>query len=113
MPLSHFIFALITLQPSPSSLKADALAVAHYMSNELRIDSLVIHGESIGGMAAAGAASQISTATCQKNDDLYLQSNDRNASAQQDITPNVSLLICDRTFCNLEATAQRLVGTIK
>ena len=49
-------------------------------------------GESIGGMAAAGAAKAL-TAT---------------SSSQH---PNVStILVCDRTFCNLEAVAQRLVG---
>ena len=49
-------------------------------------------GESIGGMAAAGAAKAL-TAT----------------SSSQD--PNVStILLCDQTFCNLEVVAQRLVG---
>lgn len=56
---------------------------------------LIIHGESIGGMAAAGAARALTE------------------KGKPDITTgrsSVSLLICDRTFCNLEAVAQRLVG---
>jgi hypothetical protein len=51
---------------------------------------LVIHGESIGGLAAAGAARALSQSPATKD--------------------KLSLLLCDRTFCNLEATAQRLVG---
>jgi hypothetical protein len=50
----------------------------------------VIHGESIGGVAAAGAARKLTESPFLKD--------------------KVSLLICDRTFCNLEAVAQRLVG---
>lgn len=60
------------------------------MINELGIDSLIIHGESIGGMAAAGAA--------------------RGLTNMPSTREKVSLLVCDRTFCNLPAVAQRLVG---
>ena len=58
--------------------------------SQLGVDSLVIHGESIGGVAATGTARKMSESTYTRD--------------------KVSLLICDRTFCNLEAVAQRLVG---
>jgi len=49
-------------------------------------------GESIGGMAAAGAAKALTAASSSQH-------------------PNVlTILPWDRTFCNLEAVAQRLVG---
>jgi hypothetical protein len=32
-------------------------------------------------------------------------------SHHSQLSSKLALLICDRTFCNLEATAQRLVGT--
>ena len=51
----------------------------------------MLHGESIGGLSAAGAARALTPASAAKE------------------CP-VSLLICDRTFCNLESVAQRLVG---
>ena len=60
------------------------------MSN-LSVESLVIHGESIGGVAASGTAKKLTESPFLKD--------------------NVALLICDRTFCNLEAVAQRLVGS--
>lgn len=61
------------------------------MITELRIESLIIHGESIGGVAAAGAA--------------------RGLTSMPSTTDKVALLICDRTFTNLQAIAQRLVGS--
>ena len=57
---------------------------------DLGIQQLIIHGESIGGLAAAGTARQL--------------------SRSPSFAKKLSLLICDRTFCNLEAIAQRLVG---
>ena len=77
-------------QPTPESLRADALAVGNHIVSERGVDQLVIHGESIGGMAAAGAARGLT----------------HMASTQS----KVALLICDRTFSNLQAIAQRLVG---
>ena len=82
----------LAFKPSSESLKLDAAIVARHIVNVIGVDELIIHGESIGGMAAAGAAKAL-TAT---------------SSSQH---PNVStILVCDRTFCNLEAVAQRLVG---
>lgn len=52
---------------------------------------MVIHGESIGGVAASGAARKLTESAFLKD--------------------KVALLVCDRTFCNLEAVAQRLVGS--
>lgn len=60
----------------------------HVLTN-LGVESLIIHGESIGGVAASSTARQLS---------------------QSSLRDKVALLICDRTFCNLEAVAQRLVG---
>ncbi len=78
------------MKPSSESLKADATAVARHLVENVGIDQLVIHGESIGGMAAAGAS--------------------RALTEKVNNHSGVSLLICDRTFCNLEAVAQRLIG---
>ena len=71
-------------------MRADGLAVGTYLVSNLGVESLVIHGESIGGVAAAGTARQLTESSFLRD--------------------KVSLLICDRTFCNLEAVAQRLVG---
>lgn len=89
--MKRFIFsALFAFKPSSESLKLDALAVARYLVDVVGVDELIIHGESIGGMAAAGAARTLSTTRANPNSSL--------------------LLICDRTFSNLEGVAQRLVG---
>ena len=76
------------------TLKLDAVAVAKHILEYENVNQLIIHGESIGGMAAAGAARALS-----------------HSSNSTVTNGNVSLLICDRTFCNLEAVAQRLVGS--
>mmetsp|Transcript_31650 Transcript_31650/g.46946 ORF Transcript_31650/g.46946 Transcript_31650/m.46946 type:complete len:965 (-) Transcript_31650:147-3041(-) len=85
-----FYSAFLDFQPTPSSLRADAISVGSFIVTDLGVTQLVVHGESIGGMAAAGAARHLSS----------------NPLTQE----RMSLLICDRTFSNLEATAQRLVG---
>ena len=54
------------------------------------VESLVIHGESIGGVAASATAKELSQSAV--------------------LSDKLALLICDRTFCNLEAVAQRLVA---
>jgi hypothetical protein len=77
-------------KPTPATLRADGLAVANHIVSQLGVESLVIHGESIGGVAASGTARKMTESTYTKE--------------------RLSLLICDRTFCNLEAVAQRLVG---
>jgi len=91
--LKRVLFStFLAFKPSSESLKLDAAIVARHIVDVIGVDELIIHGESIGGMAAAGAAKAL-TAT---------------SSSQH---PNVStILVCDRTFCNLEAVAQRLVG---
>eukprot|EP00978_Attheya_sp_CCMP212_P001013 scaffold2089_cov55-Attheya_sp.AAC.3 len=80
----------LDFKPTPDSLRADAFAVASHVIGDIGVEQLVLHGESIGGMAAAGAA--------------------RRVSHHSQLSSKLALLICDRTFCNLEATAQRLVG---
>jgi len=65
--------------------------VAKFLVDVVGVEELVLHGESIGGLSAAGAARALTPASAAK-------------------ACPVSLLICDRTFCNLESVAQRLVG---
>lgn len=81
--------ALLSFQPTPDTLRADGVAVAKYLLLECGVEQLFIHGESIGGVAASGTARYLS---------------------QSALRNKLALLICDRTFCNLEAIAQRLVG---
>lgn len=88
--------ALFGFKPSPSSLKLDATTIATYIIEKIGVDKFIIHGESIGGMAAAGAANVISHRQ-------YLDLESHPVSYP-------TLLIGDRTFCNLNATACRLVG---
>jgi len=85
-----FKSTFLTFTPTPDTLRADGVAVAQHLINDIGVNELVIHGESIGGVAASGTGRYLShlPATSKK----------------------ISLLVCDRTFCNLEAVAQRLVG---
>jgi len=76
--------------PNPDSLRMDGLAVSNHIVSQMGVESLIIHGESIGGVAASGTA--------------------RKLTEKSHLKDKVSLLICDRTFCNLEAVAQRLIG---
>ena len=90
--------AILGFKPTPSSLKADALAMAIHISNEIGVKHLIIHGESIGGMAASSAAQSMSE----------MKKSDEDVTSIPVSQP--TLLICDRTFCNLNAVAQHLVG---
>mmetsp|Transcript_11959 Transcript_11959/g.34579 ORF Transcript_11959/g.34579 Transcript_11959/m.34579 type:complete len:959 (+) Transcript_11959:329-3205(+) len=76
-------------RPTPDTLRSDGQTVGTYLVSQLGVENLVIHGESIGGVAASGTAKFLSESSYKSK---------------------LSLLICDRTFCNLEAVAQRLVG---
>jgi len=82
--------AFVEFKPTPETLRTDAFAFGSHLINELGVDSLILHGESIGGMAAAGAG--------------------RGLTNMESTRDKVALLICDRTFANLQAIAQRLVG---
>lgn len=84
------LFQFAKKKPTPETLREDGLAVGTHILTNLGVNQLIIHGESIGGVAASATARQLSASSL--------------TSSQ------MSLLICDRTFCNLEATAQRLVG---
>ena len=70
--------------PSPRDNSLDAKELVQHLKRNCRVPRLVIHGESIGGMAAAFAA--------------------------RELPGLVDFLIVDRTFCNLGAVAQYLVG---
>jgi len=85
-----FRASFLSFQPTPETIRADGTAVAQYLLNDVGVDQLIIHGESIGGVAASGAARRLSESPATRN--------------------KLALVICDRTFCNLEAVAQRLVG---
>mmetsp|Transcript_18788 Transcript_18788/g.54297 ORF Transcript_18788/g.54297 Transcript_18788/m.54297 type:complete len:1068 (-) Transcript_18788:77-3280(-) len=87
--------SLFDFAPSPSSLKSDALSVARHVVDELGAERLLIHGESIGGMAAASAAKELS-----------LRGAGGTGRGQYP-----SMLLCDRSFSNLLSTAERLVGS--
>ena len=50
-----FKSSFLTFQPTPDTLRQDGIAVAQYLMNELGVSQLIIHGESIGGVAASGA----------------------------------------------------------
>ena len=89
--------------PSPKSLKADGLAVARYLVDQAGVNHLVIHGESIGGMAAASAARGLSN-------DAGVCVGSRGENSDVACAKQPALLLCDRSFCNLEAVAERLVG---
>ena len=68
---------------------------------------MVIHGESIGGMAAASTAKQSSSYLYKE---AQTHKRDFNLVAESDF--EVSLLVCDRTFCNLISVAQWRVGKL-
>lgn len=85
-----FRACFLTFKPTPDTLREDGVALANYITRELGVEKLVIHGESIGGVAASRSAQRLSLSPSTRD--------------------KLSLLICDRTFCNLEAVAQRLVG---
>jgi len=80
----------LAFKPRPDTLRADGIAVAEHILDGAGVTQLFIHGESIGGMAASGVAKYLTNKPSTKS--------------------KVSFLVCDRTFCNLEAIAQRLVG---
>lgn len=82
--------------PSPNCVKNDGYEVAKtLLEKRSSVDgqpyatSLIIHGESIGGMVACYTARQVSN----------LLGPDK-----------VRLLVCDRTFCSLDALARRMLG---
>ena len=49
--------------PAPSKSKADARAVALYLLERCRVPRLLLHGESIGGLAACGTAATLTSST--------------------------------------------------
>ncbi len=70
--------------PSPHGVKQDALILARHLRKERQPAAFIVHGESIGGLAACFVAR-----SCQ-----------------------VDLLVCDRTFASLDALATRLLGAM-
>lgn len=84
-------------KPSPTSLKDDATVVASHLIDKIGVNKMVMHGESIGGLSAAGATVALGDRNDFDNDGVPIT--------------YPSILICDRTFCNLVAVAQRMVGS--
>jgi pimeloyl-ACP methyl ester carboxylesterase len=70
--------------PSPSAAKSDAVVAYNYLKTSRRARDVIVHGESIGGMVACYVAK-----VCQ-----------------------TQLLVCDRTFCSLDAVASRMMGQV-
>ena len=85
-----FRSCFLSFQPTSDTLRADGVAVGEHLVKNLGVQQLIVHGESIGGVAASGTGRYLSHHPATRN--------------------QLALLVCDRTFCNLEAVAQRLVG---
>ncbi|CAM9382113.1 unnamed protein product, partial [Chrysoparadoxa australica] len=68
--------------PSPDKTMSDACEIVKHIRDQMGYEKIAIHGESIGGIAAARAAR----------------------------VEKVDLLLLDRTFSSLSAAAQRLLG---
>lgn len=98
----------LSFQPRPETLRDDGIAVAEFIFSHQGVDQLLIHGESIGGMTAAGIARHFSDKKSKLHPQPFAL-----VPTQETNNPTkvVSLLVCDRTFCNLEAVAQRLIGS--
>ena len=93
--------------PSSSSMKADAHDVAQYLISHMEVESLTVHGESIGGMAAAHAARKL----CEDPSRPGVAPSPVLTANGAVRRRHPSLLLCDRSFTNLEGVAQRLVGS--
>ncbi|RHY89495.1 hypothetical protein DYB35_005008 [Aphanomyces astaci] len=70
--------------PSPHANNVDGMAMVRHLQVVQGVTRLAVHGESIGGMVATYVAKHAA---------------------------GIELLVADRTFANLPAVAQRLVGT--
>jgi len=80
---------------SNNNIEAETVRVRSMEEGSLQLSypaQLIIHGESIGGMASAYSARMLCSETT------------------GDTPPFEVLLICDRTFSNLIAVARRMVG---
>lgn len=78
-------FGRSTGSPSPAVLAQDLDMLIRYLRTDRGIESIALHGESIGGMVAAAGA----------------------ARAPEGL---ISLVVIDRSFSSLSAAAQRLMG---
>lgn len=78
--------------PSPAKNGSDAVAVVEYLRSTCNVPSLLVHGESIGGMAATHVAYHFATV---------------DEGSKRSF---VSALVADRTFANLAIEAQYLTG---
>eukprot|EP01084_Bolivina_argentea_P037786 69872_1 len=84
MVLNYRGYGRSTGTPNPINLSRDVGQIMQWLKNEKGASRILIHGESIGGMVAAGAARRY----C-----------------------DVDTLVIDRSFGSLRAVAQRIVGS--
>lgn len=73
--------------PAPAATRQDARAVATYLLERCGVPRLLLHGESIGGLAACGTADALTNQTTHR-----------------------IALVADRTFSDLRCEAQYLTG---
>lgn len=73
--------------PTPYRMKQDGLAVLNYLVEMKNVRSVIVHGESVGGMIASHMARYSVHRDC------------------------IRLLVCDKSFGSLDAVASRLMGT--
>ena len=76
-------YGVSTGDPSPEKIRSDAILVYKWVATRNPTGRVLVHGESMGGVAAAHMA--------------------RHAS--------IDLLVCDRTFYSISAVAERLLGS--
>lgn len=91
------------IQPNTAPVSTLRLSASDYTSKQRRAKfrkpyatSLIIHGESIGGLVACYVASEIMKLDTMSSSCLF--------------SNKVKLLICDRTFGSLDAVARRMLG---
>lgn len=73
--------------PTPYRMKRDGETVLEYLVQHMKVTSIILHGESIGGMVAAHIA------------------------CRSKYKHMVKMLICDKAFGSLDAVASRMLGS--
>jgi pimeloyl-ACP methyl ester carboxylesterase len=90
--------------PSPRANADDAKSIVEFLRNTCNVPTLVLHGESIGGMAACAVAAQLAGKKC------AVSAAGRKRQEGSAEGPMVDVLVADRTFANLRVEAQYLTG---
>ena len=104
--------------PTPDLLKSDGMCIFRYLRDVLGMTSIVLHGESVGGMVAAHIARQV----CAPGGEEYMNMvMGISSPADADIELGhlgasggggglVKAVVLDRTFCSLDAVASQMLG---